>query len=78
MMIEKLDPNDSQDNRPEFIVAKINEIIEVVDRNYDPKQVAELELALGNLSEAYLKHVHYAREIQFPTSTPDNPNPFDE
>lgn len=88
-MMEKLNPNDSQDNRTTSLIEKINELIDIVNgissptthihvtksenEQYCPqaeealKQVAQLEKRFGD-------HVHYAREMQYPTSTPDNPD----
>lgn len=41
-------------------------------------QTAILEIAakVNELVEAYNQHVHYAREMQYPTSTPDNPKVY--
>jgi hypothetical protein len=35
-----------------------------------------VEAKINEIIEAYNQHVHYAREMQFPTDTPDNPNVF--
>lgn len=79
MAIEKLSDRDFSES---VLIAKINELIDVVNDlrigndHYDPqaeealKQIAELESKFNN-------HVHYARELQMSTSTPDNPNVFE-
>ncbi len=40
------------------IVRKLNELIDEYNK----------------LEKEYKEHIHYAREMQYPTSTPDNPN----
>jgi len=78
-MINQLDPNDS---RPDVIIMKINEIIEVVNKisfipDSDSIYEAQGEEALkqiAQLEKKFDEHVHYARELQMPTGVPDEPD----
>lgn len=48
----------------------------VIDASMSSGNVKHIAEKLNELIEAYNQHVHYAREMQFPTSTPDNPNVY--
>lgn len=87
-MINKLTPYNQLHMRSDVIINKLNEIIDTV--NKQTEQFEELECEpycsqaeealkqIAQLEKRFSDHVHYAREMQFPTSTPDNPNVFND
>lgn len=60
MAIETLDPLEAGNYNPATLLAKLNELIE--EHN--------------DLEALYEHHVHYARELQYPTHVPDDPQVY--
>ncbi len=53
------------------------EKIDISVQSGDAGPIKVIEEKLNELIDAFNDHVHYARELQYPTSTPDNPRVFE-
>lgn len=58
------------------MIEKIEKTIFTDVNNRADYKIQTVVEKLNELIDEYNKHVHYARELQFPTAGPDDPNPY--